>query len=252
MRKTKFLLFTIVLGLTYLCSGCASGPPNPGFRVETFYTLNGSIFDDPYRGIDLEIFRSKGTTTGQYNKFLNKRTNGASYYDAYDGIAPADWYVYELDGDCAGLSTIDAFYPGQASDIYCNVTTSFAFFATPQYIDRNNPPYYVTVNGSGISTVGGMPKVQYLDQNGNLVDEVVAFEVALGGGWARGYTPSLSGSPDGLYTMRIMNPNGVIAGSATINVYTSEPEPEPDPYPCYYSPSYQGSDSPYMDRPLCY
>lgn len=218
MKKTNYVLFAVALALTYVSSGCASGPPNPGFRIETFYTENGSIFDDPYRGLDLERRRTYPPTTGSEITFTGVRTNGSAYFDADNGIAPADWFIKETDGGCAGQEIEERINPGESEDVYCNAISIFAFVSNPSYIDAGFPPSYVTVSGTGLSTVGGMPKVEYFDQNGNLVDEVVAFEVASNGTWARGYTPDLMNQLSGSYTMRVRNPNGQIVGSGFVNV----------------------------------
>ncbi|MDQ3803345.1 MAG: hypothetical protein M3416_05765 [Acidobacteriota bacterium] len=218
MNTTKTLLLAAAVWSACFLAGCASGPPNPGFRVETFIQNDEGIFDDPRRGIDLDIRRRYEPTTGTIDGFLNRRTNSAAYFDAENGIAPADWFVKETDGACQGLEVLERFNPGQASDIYCIIRTTFLFFAEPGTLSKPNPPPNILVRGSGLSSVGGMPVVEYFNQEGTLVEQVSAYEVSVGGTWARGYTPGLSSSPDGSYTMRIRNPDGSIIGTARIDV----------------------------------
>lgn len=218
MKTMKTLLLAAVVWSACFLMGCASGPPNPGFRVETYIQNDEGIFDDPRRGIDLDIRRRYEPTTGTIDGFLNRRTNSAAYFDADNGIAPADWFVKETDGACQGLEVLERFNPGQASDIYCIIRSTFLFFAEPTTISKSNPPASILVRGSGLSSAGGMPVVEYFSQDGTLVDQVSAYEVSVGGTWARGYTPNLSSAPDGSYTMRIKNPDGTIIGSARIDV----------------------------------
>jgi hypothetical protein len=110
---------------------------------------------------------------------------------------------------------------------------SFRFFAFPASVNLQDPPATFTINGSDISTAYGMPKVQYWDDNGQLLGEVSASTVAQDGTWLQAPTPGLWQAYSGNWSVYVMNRtwDGGIehVGSAHVQTYGRDYEPPPPP-----------------------
>lgn len=234
MKKT--LLFAMAVALAVMCVGCNGGPPDPGFRVSTYLQRVNPITGLPetiaHQNVDLIgdlVVRYPGNRGTR--DFFSGNTGSNAYVDADDAIAPAAWDLTELSGPCQGQTVSEDIDPGEDEDIYCDTIGSFFFFTViPNYIDLENPPATVTIEGRNINSIGGMPTVEYWDGAGNFVASAQATEVAADGTWLRGPTPDLSQVVPGTYLLKVKNPTGEYAGTGIAECFIRN-EPEPPP-PC--------------------
>src|SRR5215213_1724884 len=183
---------TTLLSLTILLVGfsaCIPSPPNTGFRVSTTRTTitAGSpmptTVDAPNIFVDgnvvsvpccVQILGTIGAFSGT--------TNSDAYYDVSGGKTPARWRLGEGNGPCGGQSvTVDILNAGSTVNLNCRDLPSTFFSFLPSVIKRDMPPESITIEGTGISSAGGMPTIEYYDLNGSLVAQNTAFEVASDG-----------------------------------------------------------------------
>ena len=233
----RFLLLFGMLLLVATISACVpDGPPNPGFRLHTI-EVEFDIFGFPYSTIQdgitvtgnmVPLSWDRGATGDLQAFFLNSGNNG--YVDVDGGRAPASWTFGETNGSCAGKSTTNRIpAPGVDWDLKCLPVELIPFFTvSPQVIDVNAPPASIVINGSGISSAGGMPMVEYYNLYGTLVAQAAASQVAYDGTWLSGPTPDLAAVCSGRYLLTVRNSDGRIAGNAVVDVidYIAPP---PDP-----------------------
>jgi hypothetical protein len=241
MKQNK-ILFLIVI-LVAALPACTSGPPKPGFRVTTTITrFNAFLFpvtiEYPNAGVFGNLvgrLPSIGPATGNVEAFIGN-TGSNSYYDVNGGVAPAAWNMGISLGSqfCGGQSELVAILsPGEDFGLNCNLIPIFFFAVNPSTIDANSPPASVTISGSGISSDGGMPTIEYYNSYGTLVAQQTAYQVAEDGTWLTASTPDLSSVSSGRYLLTIRNPDGAVAGNAFVDVFRySEPPPDPDPGAC--------------------
>jgi hypothetical protein len=246
----RYLLLIAALFFVGIGTACQSGPPNPGFRISMYRTtvdiFTGLPTTFPHQNILLSGAwdRDIGNHTGSLTVFLGRSSGSVGYVNVEGGRAPAVWELTEDNGPCAAQTVAEEISPGENEDIYCTELPSFFVFnASPSFIDKTEPPTSITINGTGISTAGGMPTVEYWDSYGNMIGQQQATSVASDGSWLTGPVPNLTNSGTGRFAVRVKNPDGVLAGIAYIDVwypYVYEPPPppsdcsEPDPY--HYQP----------------
>lgn len=102
----------------------------------------------------------------------------------------------------------------------------FGFFLTaaPSGIDLNAQPSSVTITGQGMDATYGMPRVDYLDEEGYLIGSTYATEVAGDGTQLVAGVPNLSQVWSGNYQVRVVNKTweehyGDEVGYATISCW---------------------------------
>lgn len=248
----RYLLLIVALFFVGVSTACSSEPPNPGFRVTTRLLttdiLTGGVSDVPHQNILLSGAwdRDITTPTGSLTVFLGRSSGSGGYVDVAGGRAPAVWELTEDNGQCAGQTVAEQIYPGEDEEIFCAVHAFSSFNASPSFIDKTDPPTSITINGSGISSVGGMPTVEYWDSYGNMIGQQQATSVASDGTWLTGPVPNLTDSGTGRFGLRVKNPDGVLMGIAYIDVwypYVYEPPPPP--------PGGCGNNDPRMEQPIC-
>jgi hypothetical protein len=259
MMKTKNHLLLIVALLSVLTSAACrrDNPiPDPGYRITSYFQIIDSwgfaivTRKDPDKLFDAELVASQPGAPGSVG-FWTRRTNALAELDILDGIAPGDWFIASLDGVCQGTGFQTFIQRGQNKNISCRVPEHpFFFFASPDYIDVDSPPSSVTISGSGIDTSSGMPTVEYWDQNGYLVAQQQASQVAADGTWLSGPTPDLSQVYSGNYLLRIRSATGEVIGDAAVQVFRFEPPPPPpDEDPCSLN---QSPNNNQMEQQPCY
>jgi hypothetical protein len=234
MKKYNYLLTIAALILGALASGC-TGPPNPGFRVETTIRQVGPMglpVTVPHSGVGLRgsFLAADGATTGNVMNFIGNSGAGAQY-DVKGGRAPGVWALGETSGPCGGQTIQESVSPGGRAGLLCDqFAPLFRFNASPSSIDADAPPSTVEVTGSGLSTAYGMPHIDYYDWNGTLVGSQQASQVSADGTWMTGPPPDLSGVFSGGYVLKVYNADGTYLGDgwAEVNRYY-EPPPPPDP-----------------------
>ncbi len=240
MKKTLRLASALLVVIG--CFGC-DNPPNPGFRISTYIEvinpITGFPEDVPHRNVGVrgDLLERSPDATGIYDDFSGN-TGANAYFDAEDRVAPGDWIVIETSGPCSGKSKQIIIDPGEDRGITCDTISDFFFFTvTPSFIDADYPPANVTIHGTGMSVVGGMPSVEYWNSAGQFVASAQATEVAPDGTWLRGSTPDLSQVHSGRYLLRVKNATGEYVGSAIVDVFKfQEPPPPPNPDPCSCPP----------------
>lgn len=238
----KFQILCLLVTLVAVMAGCGSSPPKPGFRISTTVTrFNAFLFPQTFSyqnaGVNGRLENPApyyGTVTGTIPGFLGS-TGPQAYLNVDRGVAPAFWNVgFSLGSFCGGQTMMALIFPGEDYGLDCFLIPIGGFFiVTPSTIDVSSPPAFVTISGSGISSVGGMPMVEYYNCYGALVAQEAASQVASDGTWLSASTPDLSSVSSGQYLLTIRNPDGSVAGNAYVDVFSySEPPPDPDPGPC--------------------
>ena len=235
MKKTTLLKLAIAFFSLVYASGCSQGPPNPGFRVVTI-RLEYDFFGFPNSylqyniGLHGNMQSAYAGATGTVTAFVGSSgSNGR--FDCVGCMAKANWTFGETSGDCAGKShTALIEHPGYTLNLYCYDIPAPFFLVTPSAIDVNSPPASILIQGSGISSAGGMPNVEYYNLNGTLVAQDIAADVGSDGTWLSLSTPDISTLPSGRYLLTVRNADGVVAGSGWVDVFNySEPPPDPGP-----------------------
>ena len=241
--KNSQILSLLLMMFVAVTVGCTPSPPEPGFRISTTVTLPGP-FGFPTIGhyLNAPIFGSLqsprpnfGPVSGNVNAFLGN-TQSRAYYDVDGGVAPADWNMgfgpnAQFCPGRVGLVTIVT--PGEDFGLDCLVIPIFFFTVDPAVIEVDYPPPSVTIYGSDISSIGGMPTVEYYNSSGAFVALRYASAVASDGTWLTSATPDLSSVPSGRYLLVIRNPDGAVAGNAFVDIYSYfEPPQEEEPDYC--------------------
>lgn len=238
MKKT-ILLCSITILLAGL-SACIPGPPKPGFRVSTTRTtivsgsplprvidatnifVNGTVLSTP---CCVQILGTVGAFSGT--------TNSNAYYDVGGGKTPATWRLGEGNGPCSGQS-IEHFILNEGSTVNLDcrdIPISFFNFL-PSMIQRDFPPQSIVIEGTGISSQGGMPTVEYYDLNGVLVAQTTATQVESGGTSLTAPAPNLSQFSSGAYVAVVRNPDGNVPGNGVVVIFDYiEPPNDPPPPP---------------------
>ncbi len=171
-----------------------------------------------------------GSQSGSLTVFLGRSSGSVGYVNVDGGRAPAVWELTEDNGPCAGQTVAEEINPGENEDIYCTELPIFLFNASPSFIDKTEPPTSIAIYGSGISSAGGMPNVEYWDSYGNMIGQQPATSVASDGTWLTGPLPDLTNAGTGRFAVQVKNPDGVLVGVAYIDVwypYIYEPPPPP-------------------------
>lgn len=238
MKKNLILCLIFVAAM----AACIPSPPKPGFRISTTVTrFNAYFFPQtvayPNAGINGRLVQPTpylGPVSGTIPGFVGS-TGPQAYMNVNGGVAPALWNGGFSPGSyCGGQTMFFNIFPGEDYGFDCFLIPIGGFFiATPSTIDVSSPPAFVTISGSGISSAGGMPTVEYYNSYGTLVAQEAASQVASDGTWLSASTPDLSSVSSGQYLLTIRNPDGAVAGNAYVDVFSySEPPPDPEPGPC--------------------
>lgn len=254
----KYLLLIVALFSVAVSTACQPGPPNPGFRISMYRTVINALgipstFAHQHILLSGQWERDRtGTVVGNLRSFSGHSSGVNGFVNVEHGRAAAVWVLREDNGPCAGQSVAEEVFPGENEDIYCIQTPFFRFNASPAFIDKTNPPTSITITGSGISTAGGTPSVQYWDSYGNMLGEQPAYSVSPDGTWLTGYVPDLANSGVGRFGVRVVNPDGGLAGIAFVDVFnpTLYEPPPPPPGPCYpqtYAPGEANMPAPVCD-----
>lgn len=240
MRKQSYLLFMFALALTSLGSGCAGAPPNPGFRIKTAIKrvgTGGLPVTTPHLLVSLSGNMVAGSdypgiSVGTVTSFIGG-SGLAARHDVKGGRATATWDWKQNSGPCTGISfRANGVVPGDEWTLTCDTFgVGFSFYSTPSYIDASAPPAKITVHGSGFTSAGGMPVIEYYNNEGTLADSRQATEIAGDGTWASGPTPNLSSSTSGQYVLRARNADGTYLGDGAIEMYSPYEPPPPEPCP---------------------
>lgn len=242
MKKNQILCLMVIF--VAVMAACIPSPPKPGFRISTTITrLNFFFFPETVAYTNVGVFGnfvgglpSFGPVTGNLGAFIGNTGSGA-YYDVNGGIAPAAWVLGFSSGSpfCGGQTDLTTIIKaGEDRRFDCLLIPFGGFFTvTPSTIDVDSPPPLVTINGSGISSAGGMPTVEYYNSYGTLLAQQAASQVAEDGTWLTASTPDMSSINGGRYLVTIRNADGGVAGNAFVDVFRyTEPPPDPDPGPC--------------------
>jgi hypothetical protein len=231
---------TTLLSLTIFLAGfsaCIPSPPKTGFRVSTTRTtimagsplpttvnapnifVDGNVLSVP---CCVQIVGTIGAFSGT--------TNSDAYYDVTGGKTPARWRLGEGNGPCAGQSvTIDITFAGSTRNLDCRDLPSTFFSFLPSVIQRDTPPATITIEGTGISSTGGMPTVEYYDLNGTLVAQNTAIEVASGGTALTAPAPNTSLFASGAFIALVRNADGNSPGNGVVVIFDFLQPPPDDP-----------------------
>jgi hypothetical protein len=162
----------------------------------------------------------------------------AGQFDCVNCRAPGYWTFGETSGDCAGKFTTDLVdKPGINTEVVCYDIVFPFFTVDPATIDLDNPPTTATIEGSGMSSDGGLPVVEYYDMNGTLVAQQTASDLSADGTLLSMSLPDLSAVAGGRYLITVRNADGTVAGDGVVDLFhyssvPSDPGPGDDPPGC--------------------
>lgn len=185
-------------------------------------------------------------------------TDDRGRYAIGGGRAHALWQ-FGIVGDRLGFchsAIVNGFTaPLGTTEVRCPGTIGIFFTSAPDSIDVQAPPATLTINGQGIDATCGMPTLDFYDENGTIVAQTTATEVASDGTWVSAATPYMDASSyyGGTYTIGVNNamPDGTSnpVGYAAVWLYNSNPPPPPDP--CLNQAPSGSPDQPMTQRPAC-
>jgi hypothetical protein len=239
--KKNTILFLITICLAGLAA-CTPNPPATGFRLTTTRTtfVNGSplpsTIDAPNIGVNGNFEHNIDNATpssGDVAGFTGV-TNGSAYFDVNSAKLPGVWRLGETSGPCGGqhiFATIRA--RGYTVPLDCRDVPITFFSFLPSMIERDYPPASITIEGTGISSQGGMPTVEYYNLNGILVAQNTAS--AFDGTVLTAPAPNLSLFGSGAYLAVVRNADGSSPGNGVVVIfdYLEPPaDPPPDPGSC--------------------
>lgn len=241
--KRTIILFSIMI-LPAIVSTCTPDPPSLGFRIHT--TLTHFVVGSPVpvtdaaTGVGLignfeSVINNATPTSGSVAGFSGF-TNGDANLDINSAKLPANWHLGETNGFCAGKGgTVAILGKGLTIPLDCR-QVPFTFFSySPGTIQRDSPPASITIEGTDISSAGGMPTVEYYDLNGTLVAQDTATDVAFDGSALTAPAPNVSLFASGAYIAVVRNVDGNSPGNGVVVIFDyiePPPDPPPDPDSC--------------------
>jgi hypothetical protein len=170
--------------------------------------------------------------TGTTYQFGPVTTGTDGRYTIQFARAPAFWRIYVHSGPCAGQFNGFGLHHQVETQTICYViggpSLNPVTNADPEVIDASSPPSTVTIFGTGLTSVGGMPNVEYYAEDGHLAQQSQATACAVDGTWISGPPPNLSFCHTGHYTLIVRNSDGVAVAAAEITVL-NDPGCNPDP-----------------------
>jgi len=241
--KKNIVLFAITILLTVVSS--CDQPPSLGFRIHT--TLTHFVVGSPMPVTDTatgvgvagnfdSVINNATPTRGSVAGFSGF-TNGSGNLDINNAKLPANWHIGETNGFCAGQGgNVAILGQGVTIPLDCR-QVPFRFFSfVPETIQRDSPPASITIEGTDISSEGGMPTVEYYDLNGTLIAQDTATDVAYDGSSLTAPAPNLSLFASGSYVAVVRNADGNSPGDGVVVIfdYVEPPpdDPPPDPDSC--------------------
>ena len=246
MTKTTILLFIVSLFCVSVWADDCDPQPTPipagGFKIRAFREVfnpndpnHNQILRDTGRAISGQ-WRSDRPGARGNNRQVFGRSDQFGELDVIDGRSPAIWRFFENDGNCANQFIDINMARGGFENLLCAIVFRLqgSFTASPSAVEAEATPQPITVYGEGISAAYGLPLIRYFDQNGVLVAETCADQVAPDGTWLTGSTTDLSSVYATQYTVIIYNATAdgtfEAMGAATVEVFHfSDPPPDPDP-----------------------
>jgi hypothetical protein len=166
--------------------------------------LFSTLEDSPDIAFTANLQEALSTQTQGTTTYFSDVTDDNGYYEAVNGVVPANWGVSESSGPCAGGSTVVATSNSQTQDLDC-IATVLGFFLVPGDLKEASPPPNLQITGIGMSTTYGMPRVQIFNSVGTKVAEVAASSVTNNGTVLTAPTPNLSGLPTETYGLEVLN-----------------------------------------------
>lgn len=232
--KKSIILIAITISLAGF-SACIPSPPATGFRIKTTRTTIVSGNPLPTTIDAPNIFVDGNVTSvpccvqiqGTIGAFSGS-TNGSAYYDVTGGKTPADWRLGEGSGPCSGQSiNTQITFAGSTVPLDCRSIPSTFFNFSPSMIQRDYPPSSITIEGTGISSSGGMPTVEYYDLQGTLIAQTTA--TSLSGGVLTAPGPTVSSFGSGAYIALVRNSDGSSPGNGVVVIFDYLEGPGGDP-----------------------
>jgi hypothetical protein len=248
MTRTTILLFIVSLFYVSVWADDCDPQPTPipegGFKLRVFIEVFDSshpnqtqVIRDTGRSISAQFRSDRPGAKGNNRGPVFARTDQFGDIDIIDGRAPALWRFTELDGLCSNQFVDVAVSKNSQESIICALVRRLqgSFTSSPSAVEAESTPQPIAVYGEGISAEYGLPLIRYFDQNGVLVAETYADQVAPDGTWLTGSTTDLSSVYSGQYTVVICNATAdgtwETLGAVTVEVFHYV-EPPPDPDPC--------------------
>lgn len=214
MKKT--ILFII---LCFSAVGCSiERPPNPGFRVDTFYVDATGLFQIRNRarftvtsGSWQEDILGSQELSGTLRNFPGTSSGSNGYFDVPGRRAPAAWY-FNADSDwggCDNQGIVLEANPGKSTEIACvrgRFRPGIMFPFVPSTIYSNSSTVELKATLGGVNMSYGMPIFHFENYAGELVATTTATYV--NGIDVRTNSSCLAGQPVGTYTVKVYNAPG--------------------------------------------
>ena len=148
----------------------------------------------------------------------------------YTGLPGAPYFVrypdgVEILGTVGSSGQVNVNKRGYSCNqiiFHLGFNLGFALSANPSSIYLPSPPTSGSITGQGFDITYGMPRVDYFDGNGYLVDSVYATSVSADGTLLQANFPDLSAVYSGTYQVKVTNKRSDgyylnMVGSATMN-----------------------------------
>ncbi len=156
MRTIRIVLAILLLHLAGII-GCNGGggslPPGFGIITQEEAVIDGVPFFGNVPDIVVNGSWISGGT-GAVVAFYEEASDDEGYFYIDNGRAPASWQMTELNGDCAGDSTVGSVNAQAYNYLTCH---DAPLSASPSSFDHSSPPATLTVSGTGMSEEYGMP-----------------------------------------------------------------------------------------------
>ncbi len=248
MNKSRFALLLIVCLCCALFASCSGGGSQvqSGFRTMGQRWVQVATVPVSYQYVSPTNIQGQwqfdlGTATGSVQSFGPLLCLGECPIEG--GRVPARWNIVAgLPTECIGYLDPISRDVGANSTQYSRCVVFgiiFPFTPTPGLVDLQAPPATLEMNGEGLTTVYGMPYLEYRDPyTGNVVGSTYATAVGGKGRWLQATTPDLSSVYSGMYHVFISNfkADGTLelVGTSTIEAFGRDApfDPPPDPGPC--------------------
>ncbi len=261
------LMATTIIGFAGCSGGGNNSDPNRGFDLEIYAV-------SPFNGVRIQtgarlqgqLLASNSQTTGTIDNFTQD-INGVGLTRITGAKAPGTWrFTYPVSPIvptlCLGITVADRNVSrGQLVPLDCQGRAFFAFSASPDVIEYENPPTSLTLSGDGMENVQGNPAIALYDSQGTFISSTVPNSYIWNGTELEGVVVSLSDlsqAYNGIYTITVNNVNSDgswdLVGAANISVFGYPPPPPPDGGdPCDPNSPYNG-ENPQLEQPVepCY
>ena len=252
MNRQKLFALCAALLCTSMIAACGGGgQPQSGFKVmgrKWVQVAGGGVRIVSPTSIQGQWIHDNGSAVGNVYSFGPLLCG--SPCPIANARVPARWHIVAglPQAECIGYLTPNTRDVTAGSTQYSECLTFGVVFRvnmTPESIDLQAPPTTFQMYGKGISSIDGMPLIEYVDEyTGRVIGSTTATAVSPEGGWLQADMPNLSSVFSGTYSVLVSNVRAdgsrEYVGTSTVECYGRDGtyEEPPDPGPCGCPPNH--------------